>query len=54
MNDHPCREENGEEWKYLLKLRRYITGCKDIETMGRGVLSDEELLKHLYEGYWLP
>ena len=53
MNDHPCREENGEDRKYLLKLRRYISRMQDVETMGRGVLSDEQILKDLFEGYWL-
>ena len=57
MNEHPYdvirNHINEEEWKYLLKLRRYISRMQDVDTMGRGVLSDEQILKDLIEGYWL-
>lgn len=57
-NCHPYDEIRNhideEEWKYLLLVRRYISSCRDVETMGRGVMSDEQILEDLINGYWLP
>tara|TARA_R110002020_G_scaffold379472_1_gene590666 strand:- start:52 stop:243 length:192 start_codon:yes stop_codon:yes gene_type:complete len=57
-NKHPYDEIRNrvgdEEWKYLLLVRRYISSCRDVEIMGRGVMSDEQILEDLISGYWLP
>ncbi len=56
-NEHPYDEVrnhiNEEEWKYLLKLRRYVSCCQQSHGPSEPALSNDVILTDLINGYWL-